>query len=64
MPVPRGCAVRNCPYYQEKSTHLKASYEFRGEWGVRGAGEGTSPSPWKVEGSPPDSLSREHLFST
>ena len=28
------------------------------------AGEGTSLSPWKVEGSAPDSLSREHLFST
>ena len=32
--------------------------------GVHGVREGTSPPPWKVEGSAPDSLSREHLFST
>ena len=29
-----------------------------------GAGEGTSPPPWKVGGSAPDSLSGENLFST
>ena len=31
---------------------------------MHGVREGTSPPPWKVEGSAPDSLSWEHLFST
>ena len=33
MPVLWGCAVRNCTDYQGKSTHFKASYVFRREWG-------------------------------
>ena len=57
MPVPWGCAVRNCPYYQGKSTHCKANYVFRGEWGrgmMRGKNksislEGRGISSWFTE---------------
>lgn len=59
--MPRGGALEPALIIRKKSTHLKASYVFRGEWGCS-AGEGTSPSPWKVEGSPPDSLSRGIYF--